>query len=412
MTTNTNDLFVIGKVGERVIAPITFIPNMPCWRSKDDIRCTRMHSEQYLAGQGEKIDADICVKCNCTGCKYVPDGEEQQKEIIHEIKTNVATYDENTKVGRNNRQINRTQNIYIEFIQNIDAYKKQKLTEQDDAFSENGKLEYIEGIGWYNKREKAYAEGKTKFNHADWYHMYLPYDIYEKTGIPRKSTEPEYLSASDEVIQKWNADTSISNDAYLITQMPVAICISISDSRLEELVKTYKGIREYRVEEAGYLKGVKIPVSQIIPCIEPNIGYNYMYMDELRTDIKVSIVAEFIKKGRTKRILSVLPVERAYNRLEDNSREELPEEMRLLSKIYAMDEEDLIEDDKSSIIVYPELYVPEEIFGKKTEYGYILEGLKKFDKYMFRTDIFEYGIARWIPKAILDFEVTRLRVYQ
>lgn len=340
-----------GDIGEATILPLLMLP-IWCWRTDKGL-CHRRQEVEYLAQRG-KVDADVLLRFdNCGNRKYkdnctLVDTSRANKVVRqwHEVKTNVATFDKAITSGAN-----REQNIYIELIQKLSYYLSNNTDTDDDQFSDGGKLEYWGGIGWWDKRERAYKEGKTKLNHATWYHFYEPMDMWERVkevegfeDIERpKGAGPQYQRATDEEIKKWLEDKTIAREAILITQIPVELVISVPGKLLEKLVedirdKYYTDVdrRDWaHIHELdGYLMACKIPIKELIPCInmgykcgevkigdvnsgtyayewagkDPNEYYNELTYTKGKEMVLVSLVGEYVRKdGKGKRIKSVIP---------------------------------------------------------------------------------------------------------
>lgn len=405
-----------GDIGEVTILPLLMLP-IWCWRTDKGL-CHRRQEVEYLAQRG-KIDADVLLRFdNCGTEKYkescaLVDASRANKAIrqYHEIKTNVATFDKAITSGAN-----REQNIYIELIQKLPYYLSNSLKTDDDPFSEGGKLEYWGGVGWWDKRERAYKEGKTRLNHATWYHFYEPMDMWERVkevegfeNVERPTgAEPQYQRATDEEIKEWLADKSIASEAILITQIPVEIVISVPGKLLEKLVEDIRdkyytdvGYHDWAhvYEMDGYLIACKIPIKELIPCI--NMGYKRggdayvwagkeanVYYDELtytrgEEKVLVSLVGEYVRKdGKGKRIKSIIPGMTRSNSIPLTSDAIYYVPVRLAG--------DVVRDDEGNII--------EGVTGVNVN-AYMNPYKKDREK------------NKWVPRIIWEFDNVKLKKY-
>lgn len=421
-----------GDIGEATILPLLMLP-IWCWRTDKGL-CHRRQEIEYLAQRG-KVDADVLLRFdNCGTEKYkesctLVDASRANKAIrqYHEIKTNVATFDKAITSGAN-----REQNIYIELIQKLSYYLTNSLEKDDDPFSEGGKLEYRGGIGWWDKREQAYKEGKTRLNHATWYHFYEPMDMWERVkevegfeDIKRPTgAEPQYQRATDEEIKEWLADKNITSEAILITQIPVEIVISVPGKLLEKLVEDIRyrydiGYPDWAhvYELDGHLMSCKIPIKELIPCInmghkcgevkiegvnsgtcayewagkEPNEYYNELTYTQGEKMVLVSLVGEYVRKdGKGKRIKSIIP---GMTRSNNNN---IPLTSDAIYYVPARLVGDAVRDDE----------------GNMDDEGNIIEGVTgvNVNAYMnpYKKDK-ESNI--WVPRIIWEFDNMKLKKY-
>lgn len=405
-----------GDIGEATILPLLMLP-IWCWRTDKGL-CHRRQEVEYLAQRG-KVDADVLLRFdNCGDGKHkescaLVDASRANKAIrqYHEIKTNVATFDKAITSGAN-----REQNIYIELIQSLSYYLSNSLKTEDDQFSEGGKLEYWGGVGWWDKRERAYKEEKTRLNHATWYHFYEPMDMWERVkevegfeDVERPTgAEPQYQKATDGEIKEWLADKSITSEAILITQIPVEVVISVPGKLLEKLVD---GIRDKYYTDMGYpdwahvyeldghLMACKIPIKELIPCInmgdkrggdayvwagkEANTYYDELTYTRGEEKVLVSLVGEYVRKdGKGKRIKSVIP-----GMTRSNS---IPLTSDAIYYVPARLAGDVVRDDEGNII--------EGVTGVNVN-AYMNPYKKDREKNI------------WIPRIIWEFDNVKLKKY-
>lgn len=351
---------LVGGIGEATALPLLLMP-VWCWRTGKGF-CHRWQNVEYKAAQGEKVDADVVISFDA--CEASADGERQRCPMLegienaaagkqlHEIKTNVAAYDIGiTKDSKGNR----TQNLYIELVQNEKAYLKNKMVSETDPLEGGKEIEYREGIGWWRKREYAYEHGMTQHDKAHWYHFYQPLDIWERVKAAKDEDgnllyphlerpiggEAQFTRATDEEIQEWvwdldiaGAENATGKEAILITQMPVEVCISVPRGVLKRLVDGIsvenwgeprhiatsgknagklvydKSKYVYFNEGKGELRAYKIPIKDVIPCVNMGVG-GEQRETQGKNGVLVSLVGEYVRWGRTDkkphRIKGIIP---------------------------------------------------------------------------------------------------------
>lgn len=323
---------LVGGIGEATALPLLLMP-VWCWRTAKGA-CHKWQDVEYKAAQGEKVDADVVIFFDaCEGCPMLEDGAAAAGKQLHEIKTNVAAYDIGiTKDSKGNR----TQNLYIELVQNEKAYLKNKMVSEIDPLEGGKRIKYREGIGWWRKREYAYEHGMTQHDKAHWYHFYQPLDIWERVKAAKDEDgnllyphlerpiggEAQFTRATDEEIKKWVDDTDMfdvedatGKEAILITQMPVEVCISVPRGVLKRLVYNIECWGEprhydsygnfvydkskyvYFNEGKGELRAYKIPIKDVIPCY--NMGVDGEQREtQGKNGVLVSLVGEYVRWDR------------------------------------------------------------------------------------------------------------------
>lgn len=312
---------LIGGIGEATVMPLLFMP-VECWQRVGS--CHRWQDIKYLAAQGRKVDADVLINFKgCEGCEMLGADLSPAAQQLHEIKTNVAAND--TAITGNSE---RTQNLYIELIQNLEYYCEGYYVEEEDPLTDGGYIYYKEGIGWWKKREYAVEKGKTTVDKAEWYHFYQPVDMWERVGLKREKVKEfydkeryckekrkvkvpkQYKSATKAQINKWLADDRIDKDAILITQMPVEYCISIRGEQLKRLVSEIEANknRDNTYVLNGYEMGYKIPIKDVIPCVAGKVNREWGAIETAGLNgVKVNLIAEYVRRGSDKRIKGILP---------------------------------------------------------------------------------------------------------
>ena len=312
-----------GDIGEATVFPLLVMP-VWCWRTAKGA-CKRWQQAEYKAQEG-KVDADVVISFDaCEGCPMLGDGAAAAGKQLHEIKTNVATFDK-AIAGTSDH----TQNLYIELIQSPYWYPKNKIVSEADPLEGGKQLPYRKGIGWYRKREYAYERGITKHDKAHWYHFYQPLDAWERVkaakdeegnllypGLERPiGSEAQFTRATDEEVQAWLDDWLVDDNAILITQIPVEICISVPRGVLKKLVAEVESWGKQRetnsicyIDDAGLLRAYKIAIKDVIPCI--NMGTISRGAEHETTGEKgvlVSLIGEYVRKnGNGRRIKGVIP---------------------------------------------------------------------------------------------------------
>lgn len=326
---------LVGGIGEATVFPLLTMP-VWCWRTAKGA-CKRWQQAEYKAQEG-KVDADVVISFDaCEGCPMLEDGAAAAGKQLHEIKTNVAAYDITITEGR----ANRTQNLYIELVQNEKAYLENKMVSEIDPLEGGKRIKYRKGIGWWRKREYAYEHGMTRHDKAHWYHFYQPLDIWERIKAAKDEDgnllyphlerpiggEAQFTRATDEEIQEWLDDWFIDDNAILITQIPVEICISVPRGVLKRLVYNIECWGEprhydsygnfvydkskyvYYNEGKGELRAYKIPIKDVIPCINMGkINRGAEFETQGQKGVLVSLIGEYVtKKGKGHRIKGVIP---------------------------------------------------------------------------------------------------------
>lgn len=401
-----------GAIGEAVALSVLFMP-VWCWPTEKGF-CHRWQDVEYKAQEGKKVDADVIITFNA--CEASADGERQRCPMLegdtgepykqlHEIKTNVATFDR--AIGGSS---DHTQNLYIELIQSPYYYPQNKIEWEKDPLEDGKEIPYRGGIGWWKKREYAYENGYTKYDKAHWYHFYQPLDMWEclkaaKTqdengnwkllypDLERPTgAEAQYLKATDEEIQEWIDDWIIDDNAILITQIPVEICISVPCDVLKGMVSEI----EEEFEEWGvpkkttdkcYIKndllcGYKIAVKDIIPCVNMGtIKRDEPYETTGKPGVIVSLVGEYVRLRKQYR--------------EKNEKGEKEKWVRIKGII----------PDPST--VGGDMYVPARLIGEAGEDGVSRRNIRPFSN----AYVYEKTGARWVPRAIWEFENTKLKHY-
>jgi len=367
---------LIGGIGEATVMPLLLMP-VECWQRGGS--CHRWQDVEYLAQEG-KVDADVLINFKgCEGCSMLGADLQPVAQQLHEIKTNIAANDE-AITGNSER----TQNLYIELIQDLPTYCENEMRAEDDPLTDGGYIVYRDGIGWWKKREFAVEKGKTKFDKADWYHFYQPVDMWERIGLKREKVKEfleldsygryckekrkvkipkQYKRATKTQINKWLADGGIDKDAILITQMPIEYCISIRGEQLKGLVAEIEANknRDNTYVVNGYEMGYKIPIKDVIPCVAGKIKREWGAIETAGLNgVKVNLIAEYIRRGSDKRIKGILP---------------------------------------KAVSAY---YVPKAIRGRREE-GAIALQMGAYENV--RTGEF------YIPKAVLEFEALCLQEY-
>ena len=339
-----NKAKLVGGIGEATALPLLLMP-VWCWRTAKGA-CHKWQEVEYKAQEG-KVDADVVISFDaCEGCPMLGDGAAAAGKQLHEIKTNVAAYDIGiTKDSKGNR----TQNLYIELVQNEKAYLKNKMVSETDPLEGGKEIEYREGIGWWRKREYAYEHGMTQHDKAHWYHFYQPLDIWERVKAAKDEDgnllypdlkrpiggEAQFTRATDEEIQEWvwdldiaDAENATGKEAILITQMPVEVCISVPRGVLKRLVNNIECWGEprhydsygnfvydkskyvYFNEGKGELRAYKIPIKDVIPCVNMGVG-GEQRETQGKNGVLVSLVGEYVRWGRTDkkphRIKGIIP---------------------------------------------------------------------------------------------------------
>lgn len=313
---------IAGGIGEATVMPLLFMP-VECWRGSGN--CHRWQDVEYLAQAG-KVDADVLISFSCGGCPMLGADLLPAAQQLHEIKTNVAANDA-AITGKSER----TQNLYIELIQNLDKYCTGDMWSEDDPLSEGGFIVYRAGIGWWRKREYAVEKGRTTVDKAEWYHFYQPVDMWERVGLKREkvkkyleidryghyqlekkrvSIPKRYKKATKAQVNKWLADDKIADDAILITQMPVEYCISIRGERLKELVAEIEANKttDNTYTKNGYDMGYKIPIKDVVPCVAGKLNREWGAIETAGLNgVKINLIAEYVRRGSDKRIKGILP---------------------------------------------------------------------------------------------------------
>lgn len=343
-----------GDIGENIIYPMLKLP-LICWRGSN-CSCVRWNFEAtHIAENGKKVDADVSIKFDCTGCRNLREGQEPKCTQAHEIKTNIATNDRSLFT-----RTERSQNLYIEFIQNLEAYLRDNKKTEDDPLT-GGKITYREGIGWWRKREEAFKNGQTTINEADWYHFYQPYDMWERIHLNRSGDNlKHYQSATDEQINKWFEDDSIPQNSILITQVPVEYCISVPGKQLKKLIEDRVG---YPYNKNDYEMGWNINIKDVIPCQQQYITDGTDGRTAGIKEARISLIGEYVTRESKERIKGAI----------------------------------------TTLVAGKSFYTPAEIYGKKQTYATMLDmsAFKKGNNETFYT-----------PVELLDFQVYKLQKYE
>ena len=326
---------LVGGIGEATVFPLLAMP-VWCWRTAKGA-CKRWQQVEYKAQEG-KVDADVVISFDaCEGCPMLGDDVAAAGKQLHEIKTNVAAYDITITEGK----ANRTQNLYIELVQNEKAYLENEIMSETDPLEGGKLLPYRKGIGWWRKREYAFEKGITRHDKAHWYHFYQPLDIWERVKAAKDEngnllypdierpigSEAQFTRATDEEIQKWLDDWCIDDNAILITQIPVEICISVPRGVLKRLVNNIECWGEprhydrygnfvydkskyvYYNDGKGELRAYKIPIRDVVPCINMGtINRGDTYETQGQKGVLVSLIGEYVvRNGGGHRIKGVIP---------------------------------------------------------------------------------------------------------
>jgi hypothetical protein len=316
-----------GDIGEATTFPFLVMP-VWCWRTGKG-PCKRWQQVEYKAQEG-KVDADVVISFDaCKGCQMLGDDLAVDGKQLHEIKTNVAAFDKSIKENSN-----RTQNLFIELVQSEYWYRQNIIEEELDPLEGSGKkLPYRKGVGWWKKRGFAFDRGITRYDKAHWYHFYQPLDAWERLKMARDKEgnllyphlerptgcEAQYSRATDDEIETWLWDFGIEmgDDAILITQIPVEICISVPCDVLKGMVDAIsveswgeqrhynkygeltwnKDIYSY-FKDSGLLRAYKIPIRDVIPCV--NVGASKRgepRETQGKNGVLVSLVGEYVRYG-------------------------------------------------------------------------------------------------------------------
>lgn len=308
----------IGRNGEKIIE--TALPfGDRCWRYTACAgRCAYAHNRLNTkpTAQAGKADADIIVSFKCCDnagnrCQFLKDGDTAEFVSLHEVKTNPAAVDASI-VGFSAY----TENLYVEMVQHeknyILAYREKLTAEskgetwgkdvygyqreldplEDNSMAEHY-VEYLDGIGWWPKREYSYKRGDVSYLHAGWYHFYQPYDTWEWVKKKRGKCNPKgYKEARKSEIEKFLSDEKIEDGSILLVQYPVELCISIEGEHLEKIIDKNieaaikQGVciprRSKNYADNGYdlhykgssgnalVLGYMMPIEKLIPCREAN----------------------------------------------------------------------------------------------------------------------------------------------
>lgn len=283
-----------GFAGEDIVLE-TLKESHMCWRGDNkgivcpyENACKHEWTSNRTDDEKKRLDYDIEVTLHCEGCKYAIEHGVTEFTVTqrHEVKSNIAAYDESVTGGSSH-----TGNVYLELIQTY-----------------NGKS----GKGWYTKYVEAYEaaeaagdeEAKRKA-FPEWIHFYEPYDHYEREGLARKFSEPLFTEiADDAVIAAWEADPDIDEGDVLITKWPLEQCVSVRGSQLYKFVKrglknNIKGIYELPSGD-GILVAIALLVSFVV-ADENATGNSFDEVFKRSTDgmdgARDTAVWEYVVKG-------------------------------------------------------------------------------------------------------------------
>lgn len=340
----------IGRNGEKIIE--TALPfGDRCWRYTACAgRCAYAHNRLNTkpTAQAGKADADIIVSFKCCDnagnrCQFLKDGDTAEFVSLHEVKTNPAAVD--ASIGGVSAY---TENLYVEMVQHEKNYilaYREKLTAESkgetwgkdvygyqkelDPLEDNSTVEhyveYLDGIGWWPKREYSYGCGDVSYLHAGWYHFYQPYDTWEWIGKKRGMYKKGYNEARKSEIEKFLSDEKIEDGSILLVQYPVEVCISIAGEHLEKIIDKKIGVaikqgvcvsrNSKKYADNGYelhyrgssgnplVLGYIMPIEKLIPCTEVNkrterirAGQPIEYTTGL-SGVRTMVIGKFVQKG-------------------------------------------------------------------------------------------------------------------